>query len=46
VYVIDESLLAKACEGNVDALCCLDESGFLIGSDESLDAYVERLRGF
>ncbi len=46
MYVIDESLLAKACEGHVDALCCLDESGFLIGSDESLDAYVERLRGF
>lgn len=39
-----EQLIERAGTGDIDALVALDEQGFLIGFQESLDSYVTRLR--
>ena len=40
----EEELLARAAEGDSDALCTLDSMGFLLKEGEDAPGYVERIR--
>ncbi|MDT8389595.1 MAG: hypothetical protein RRC34_03700 [Lentisphaeria bacterium] len=42
--MIDETLMSSAAAGDLDALAELDGRGFIIGADETLEKFIERVK--